>query len=386
MDSPGASVAGRAFRANAAYELLLFDRLEPKERAALAELRSDPSFYGVLRPRPGCAQLGRKSIDRETALLFLTLAQPGPLPAYVNELFGDDANRAVARLVADGILEVDAGEGFVCGADALALLRPATLAGTAGRIASLSRDALRYAQALAIEEPLELANRIYGYHRMPLTPRWQRVLSSDEDHARYLGIANGGAAAKSLARGGAALSRSSSWLSWSLPSRRAPPRRGGTYKLYVSPTADALTADGFASILSALVATPALQFKAGAGAAGLLRPDKIVAYFTGFEPLAEAAARLCERLEGMPAHGVPFTAEIGADGLLSWGVDPPPSPHFRSSGERSWRLWLARGLARAMLSARHTAEPWRFAVERLALEGIDTQTWTPGPTIFGETS
>ena len=34
-----------------------------------------------MRPREA-AGLGVKSVDRETALLFLTLREPGPLPAY----------------------------------------------------------------------------------------------------------------------------------------------------------------------------------------------------------------------------------------------------------------------------------------------------------------
>jgi hypothetical protein len=27
-------------------------------------------------------------------------------------------------------------------------------------------------------------------------------------------------------------------------------------------------------------------------------------------------------------------------------------------------------------------EPWRFAVERLRLEGIDTDSWTPGGSLW----
>ena len=54
-------------------------RLIDEHFAAL--VRKDPDFYGILRPRPGeAAALGVKSVDRETALLFLTLREPGPLP------------------------------------------------------------------------------------------------------------------------------------------------------------------------------------------------------------------------------------------------------------------------------------------------------------------
>jgi len=140
------------------------------------------------------------------------------------------------------------------------------------------------------------------------------------------------------------------------------------------------------------------QWKIGADLAGLLRPDKIVAYFPDFDALARAAQILCERLDGLPAHGVPFTAEIGGGGLLSWGMDPPRDEALPWSGPESWRIWLANRLARALLDARAqtgTVEtdpaplnpplaPWRFAVERLRLEGVDTDSWTPGALVFKE--
>src|SRR5438270_10163890 len=76
-----ASVLDLPLRANIAFELVLFDRLPAGERRLLAGLARDPEHYGVLRPRPGSG-LGLKAVDRETALLFLTLARPGPLPGY----------------------------------------------------------------------------------------------------------------------------------------------------------------------------------------------------------------------------------------------------------------------------------------------------------------
>jgi hypothetical protein len=72
----------------------------------------------------------------------------------------------------------------------------------------------------------------------------------------------------------------------------------------------------------------------------------------------------------------------------------------------SWRLWLTNRLARALIAAvaapssalplpgvsgaaglagaaaGETMEPWRFAVERLRLEGVDTDSWTPGGSLW----
>lgn len=394
--------SGCAFRASPLYELVPFERLTAAERQGLATLREieeEPGAYGLLRPRSAAGLgggLGVKSADRDTALLFLTLRDPGPLPAYVRRAFGDAGLRAVARLVADGVLEVDGGDGFVSGAAALPWLTekltvPGGTKAAGGRLAALSLAGLRYAHALAVNdlnEPLVLAGRLYGYNAVPLTPRWQRLLGSDEAAESWLGIAPGGPNRRRLMRHWAALAPSSGWHHWAA---RTPARSGAavdssaTWKLYVSPLPAALP-ESFGMVLDALAAARPFQFKVGARAAGLLRPDKIVAYFDSFERLAEGAAAVGERLHGVPVQGVPFTAEIGGDGLVSWGVDPPASERSPWGGRESWRFWLAHRLARALLAARSEPgpEPWRFALERLRLEGIDTDTWTPGALLWKE--
>src|SRR4051794_21275239 len=175
---------GRAFRANPAYELALWDRLAPEERRALETLREDPDLYGILRPRDGAPGLGLKSVDRETALLFLTLCEPGPLPDYVRALLGEATERTLARLVADGVFEVEREGAFVSGPAAFESREGAG----SGRLATLSAAALRYGQELAVDDPFRLSLRLYGYNRRPLTPRWQRLLPTPEAVQAHLGI------------------------------------------------------------------------------------------------------------------------------------------------------------------------------------------------------
>jgi hypothetical protein len=374
---------GRELRAHPEYELVLADRLEPELRRSLADLEQDPGFYGVLR-----SGASLKAVDRDTALLFLTLREPGPLPAYVRRISGEDAAGTVARLVADGILEIAAGGGFVSGAAAFDLLwEEGSEEQSGGRLTALSIAALRYGQALAIDDPARLSLRLYGYNRRPLTPAWKRLLPDAEAVERHLGIAPGGPHRRLLERW-VRTGPSTSWLSWRRQGDRSEGRSaGGTWKLYVSPEPEAL-ADGFGrlfgDILDALAAARTPQLKVGAAAAGLLRPDKIVAYYPSFERLATAADAVAERLAGTPAQGVPFTSEIAGDGLLSWGVDPPPEGSW--SGGESWRLWLTHRLATALLAGKSSSgiEPWRFALERLRLEGVDTDSWTPGARLFGK--
>ena len=107
----------------------------------------------------------------------------------------------------------------------------------------------------------------------------------------------------------------------------------------------------------------------------MLRPDKLVAYVRTRQELDELADALGPALGAMRAHGVPFTAEIAGDGLLSWAVDPP-----RGASITSWRAWLTLRAARAIWTAKTLGarEPsWRFALRRLVLEGVDITTWSP---------
>src|SRR5262249_29420130 len=131
-------------------------------------------------------------------------------------------------------------------------------------------------------------------------------------------------------------------------------RRGGeagqgkvTHKLYVSPQVQAMP-EAFAVVLDVL-STRSAHFKIGSDAAGLLRPDKMVAYFGDQDSLLEVASELTKQLSGVAPHGVPFSAEITTNGLLSWGMDPPQTEHVLTWQEpESWRQWVVRRLAAAM--------------------------------------
>jgi len=391
MALAAAGILGNRLRANPRLELILFDRLTPEEQGPLRDLARDPTFYGVLRPGAEGSGLTVKSADRDTALLVLTLREPGLLPSYVRAQLGAAVEPTLARLVADGVLEVETGDGWVSGAAYLGLSRRQEPHRDGGRIAALSAAALRYGQALAVDDPHLLAWRLYSYNRCPLTPVWQRLLPGPDQVQRWLGIDRGGAHRKALAAAWEPLAVDG-WLGWQAWRRAGAPgegRAGGpTWKLYVSPRPEAM-ADGFGDVLAALTSARAFQFKIGRDAGGLLRPDKIVAYFASWESLAGAADAVHARLAGAPAQGVPFSAGIGGDGLLSWGVDPPDDERSGLGGEReSWRVWVVQRLAWALLSARNqpdrSVEPWRFALERLGLEGVDTATWTPSAALWKE--
>ena len=383
-------VAEVVLRANPAYELVVVDHLTPDQSRQLGHTEADPDYYGVLQPAAGTT-LAPKAVGHDVALLFLTLRQPGHLPDYFRRRLGADGSGAIAELVLDGILEVEGPTGFHSGPEALRHVRTQhTDASPAGPLARLSVDALKYAQSLKLADPLQLAIRLYSFNRVPIAVRWRNRWPSPEAVAADLGVDAGGRNQTRLSRHWSRAvhdDTAGGWLSWRTRRHRPPGRSGvPAYKLYVSPDCSEVAA-AFDEMVGALAATPALAFKVGCDAPGLLRPDKMVIYFAGSDELATGAQRLRQALQGHRAHGVPFTAQFGHDALLSWGMDPPETasdPVFR--GRASWRFWLTQRLARALVQAQAAPaegiEPWSFALERLRLDGVNPETWAPNSTIW----
>lgn len=390
MSALETTLAGRTFRTSPRYELVLFDRLEDWERAALAELQTQRGFYGILRSRVAPADdapsHSLRAVDRDTALLLLTLREPGTLPSYARE--ADPSCDGMRRLVLDGFVEIADGTGFVSGREAAALLwpDPNDQAPAPSALARISQDAIAYGAALALDEREALAMRLYSYNRLPFSTSFARrypdaasILDALVDDTRLR-----------QERWSVAAAKVSHWINFSRAhngrANGAPQRvTGATYKLYVSPRPATLP-DAFRELLDALVSHGVRQFKVAGTASGLLRPDKLVAYLDSREQLLAVADRLEQRLRGMPAHGVPFTAAIDADGLLSWGVDPPADARPLSyQPQQSWRSWITSALAGALIEARQNAggmEPAAFAMKRLQLEGIDVDRWAPIQTLW----
>jgi hypothetical protein len=360
---------------------VLSDRLSLAEQEAFEPLRLDPEFYGILRPRQ--ERLTAKSVSRDTALLLLSLDKVSPLPKYAVDELGDCCDSVVSQMVLDEVLEIEVEGELLSGPQALPALGSGPAArGTDGSLAALSRRALEYGQSLEITDAPELSRRLYAYNRVPASSRWLRLLPNESAAQQHLGLDE-----ESLARmlSGAwievPLDSSWPWMAWQSrrSARHDPAAR--IYKLYVSPACTDLPL-AFVHAVAGLSRSKAFQWKVGRNVYGLLRPDKIVAYFHDFTDLQETAAYLAERFDGCAPHGVPFTAELGGGGLLSWGVDPPRERGAVSWLMReSWRARICNRLALALLAAKASVDadvsPSEFALARLQLDGIDTQTWAP---------
>jgi hypothetical protein len=334
-----------------------------------------------------------KSVCRDTALLFFTLQTPGPLPAYVTKGLGAGGHEAIAKLVLDGIVEIKSGDSFVSGSEAYPLIfaeQPSPAA--AGIVGRLSAEAVQYAQGLDVTDSFQLSSRMYLYNTVPVSPSWKRTFPSADAVAEHLGIQGGGRTRSLLEEHWMSVpapSDNQGWFVWASKGRGGAPVAGRCYKLYVSPRAEHVR-EGFQAAVEVLTEVHAATFKIGKDVYGMLRPDKLVAYFGSLDEVHGTAERLRRRLKGLPAQGVPFTADVDGEGLLSWGLDPPRGEHLLAWQGPSWRRWITDRLAVALLSAKVAAPgplaPWQFALERLRLEGIDTTTWSPARNLWEETS
>lgn len=373
------------FRSSPLVELKQLGDLTSDQRERFRDLESDPDFYALLIARPPL-MMNLKSVARDTAELFLSLATPSRLG---ESLLADHASAGdVIDLVLDGILEVESDDGFVSGADALPIVGGSVITPEPREaVTRLSRDALLYAQDLVTNDPATLTTALYLYNRIPASPFWKARFPSRDAVLSHLGADRG--PLRALLEREWVASTFDGWLSWS---PKHPVGRTGddvTYKLYVSPRPERIR-DAFEVVVRVLSGFPGSQFKIGDGVAGLLRPDKLVTYFTTREELSEAGSALHRELAGCEAHGVPFTAALDETGLLSWGVDPPDNERvLRWLQRQSWRFWVVQRLAGALAIARTArsaaaVEPWRFAIERARRQGVDVETWTPSASLWSK--
>lgn len=244
-----------------------------------------------------------------------------------------------------------------------------------GRLAQLSLRGLRMAAAGLPADQESVARWLYHFGTHPAGPALERDFGMDDEPMAVLGLTRGGRCRARLERHFDS-STHKGWISFARSGEAA--LTGPACKLYVSPRPEAL-AHAFPIVADVFAGARIRSFKVGRGLAGLLRPDKIVAYFDDRAHLDETARLLARRLRDCPPQGVPFTADAGGDGLLSVGVDPADP-----SEGASWRAWITRKLARGLIVTRRI-DRVAAALDSLRASGVDPETWeliewvTPSP-------
>ncbi|MEO1085635.1 MAG: hypothetical protein AAFY88_15450, partial [Acidobacteriota bacterium] len=367
-------LAGLVLRTSRHYAVVSSETLSPLERRNLRRW-GEAVTAKVLKSLIG----GPPSpLDDRMALALETLRVPGLFP--FNRFHDPAIQRRVAAYVADGVLEVVAARdpdspraaGRVYDSFYSAVF--ADHGSPRGHLAQISHRAVRWAARAQPLSTMRLRRRLYDFHRLPLSRAWRRRLPDRHTTLRFLG-------ADRRPPPGWRRRSAPGWLGLERldVSSRAPPHApAGPFKLYVSPLPHR-TPEVLESLWPWLYRFPVQAMKVADSVAGLLRPEKLVVYAARLDTLAELAWRLLEDVE-VAAHGVPFSAEIGGRGLVSWGVD-----RHRGGVVRSWRAWLIQRLAVALAAPARFGEgvpSWRRALERVRLEGVDLERWQPGARLW----
>ena len=221
--------------------------------------------------------------------------------------------------------------------------------GVPGRLAL---KALRCASALPPLDPAVFADRLYRYHTLPRS-------SLGETRADFSRLA---------VRGDWRLRAPEDWP-WVHLTRGE--ERDARWKIYLSPR----PTDVYECVrcaLPVLTAHGAVSVKVGRDTAAMLRPDRCLAYFDRRESLARASNDLLGALADFQGLGVPFTSPVGDGRLISWGVEPVPTP---GQTPVSWRQWITAELGAALFahatSAEDSGDPVAFALHRLKDRGVD---------------
>ena len=228
-------------------------------------------------------------------------------------------------------------------------------------------------------EPAVVAHWLYRFGTVPRGPAMDRDFGADDGPIAVLGMTVGSVTRRLLETAYEATSLEG-WYSFARTPARA--QLVAACKLYVSPRPDALV-DFFPRIADVFVQSNVRSFKVGRGIEGLLRPDKIIAYFEDRAHMHDVAGALGRSLCGCPAQGVPFTAEVGGNGLLSSGVDPPPG-----DAAASWRSWVTERLAASLTGLRGTrpVDLVAAALADIRLAGVDPDLWQPTADFFRSAS
>ncbi|WP_368711760.1 hypothetical protein [Paraburkholderia caribensis] len=357
-----------------------FDDMPSEARASLLPVVEMGEYVGIIeQTRTGSGARSIKTVSHTTLAVLRSLEKPESIGDVFAKL--DVRIADIASLVFDGLLEAaDHRAAFVSGPKALDIFLKRTRPSIpSGYLSCISREAIDFYARVETATPIDLAWKLYQFNRYPVTPesaaRWFRpdfdeLMLGRATYAQRRLLGEHFERVLDAERLG--------WIAWTAKAFRHAKDTSERCKLYVSPRPDQ-TAWAFREVVDYVPESAATGFKLGVYSHGLMRPDKIVLYFDDFAALRRTHATLESRLSGVPVQGVPFSCQLDARGLFSWGADPRTRGHLSWHSDDSWRMWVCNRLAGALFDGRRAQlspeDVMRYALVRAELHGVDVQTW-----------
>lgn len=381
------------FRLNPVFAVKPVAELTEKQRTSFRRILSGKNVYSLLHAPRG-EKLSVKALNRELTEFLEHLAEPrkmSDLPPRFTEDAGKEMERLIVQLVLDDVLEIAVDGAFISGMEAVnAALSPAV--GAAGGaetegtndIRHISKTAIEFALRSPYKHPRDIAWILYNFNRIPMHRGHRRRLPDEKAVLRFLDLNEDGSwPGMSKAIRPISPERNDEgeytafyqvWRSWRIGRRKKGKETLG-YKVYVSPLLDDLPAV-FKLMREKLADCGAHAMKTGRVTSGLLRADKLIAYFRDISLALAFARELLGETASLEGHGVPFTYQLeGGGGMVSVGVDPPGAFGI----ENSWRRYVTDKLALAIQGAHRkgAADIMGYIRTYMKIFGVDIDEWRP---------
>jgi hypothetical protein len=384
----------RVYRFNPLLKLTPARELTDTQKERLQKATNKKDFYGIIHA-PHEARFSIKTVNRQLAHLLQQLFEPQQLAKVVGEFTKgkkEEQRRFITRLVLDSVLEVQLGDEFISGAEAVNRALSATPHVTppaqndfeGNFIQKLSRRALEFALNSALTDPQDISLLLYNFNRVPLNRQWRQRLPDETAIAKYLNLKQDGswpgmpqnvrALPTRFDENGQPAVSDVFWRHWRL-ARPSANKGTSTYKVYFSPLPQDLR-DVFRLVRRAVPSSGAHAMKIGRIVAAILRPDKFIVYFTTYQQALAFAREMARSLATYDGQGTPFSYQVDPRcSIVSLGVDPP----WRNGDISSWRLYITNKLALGIQGAHRNRakKPLEYVYTYMQMMDVDSHQWCP---------
>jgi hypothetical protein len=369
------SLLEKKFRQGQGYKLTEWNRLDNSKKESVASLPDESEVYGVFEPIISTQKSSYRVAYQQVALLYFHLQQSNKLPHYLMLPQDPKVNETIAALLLDGIIEIEWEGRFVSGPGALPVLYNDEMTGDAQLptyLSQLSYKAIYYAWMLKDVNEKCTTARLYTFNTTPWDASLKMAFQKKNTVKEFLLSRIDHNALKTLNARWQPTEKTE-WLSWNRKvTEPLTDGQSNVYKLYISPLINDLP-EVLLECIPVIDSSDAISFKIGNTLQGLLRPDKMVVYFYSRDSLFTTAGILIQFLKGFAPQGVPFSAQLDDNGLLSWGKDPP--------GDGSWRTAVSEKLAAILQHAKENQLNWPLTISyidaTMQSKGLDIRNWEP---------
>lgn len=374
------ALRGYSFKQNKKYCLVEKNSISKAEMDLFQDLLNSEDCFGIFRPLS--EGFSYKIATKKIADIFNLLKKRLSF-SFIKKAFKLKVNELellLCNLIENSLLVLDVGSKSYSGNEAfskLYKLHSFEKNTTNSIVSKLSFQAVYYGYNLNENRVQDLAAKLYHFNTLPSTGERLKLFKSKSTSEIFnLKQIFGDEFLKYFN-----MNENEYWLYFSVKKVYGQVSANNTYKLYVSPQPEFFRE--CCEVLAKFIPeSTSFSFKLGVGLQGILRPDKIVVYFSSKNEMLAFAKKLIKNMDDIKAQAIPFTVQLDRKGLISWGVDPPRIKTNIFWEQSSWRVWLTSKIAHYIIQYKNskvenlTIE--EYIKHKLSWDNINSNTMEPG--------